>query len=154
MSELLEDEVGGVAGPQAAARAALEGEVVGSEGDGGPGDGQALPPTGPDQETWEELLLTGIGSVFSILGSRWPKMAATEKEVEMLAKSWAPVCEKHAGPVIPIEYVAVGATLLIVGPKVIGAIGDHKAEVRARQAAASEKRARDPGTAYPNAPSS
>lgn len=147
MAEQLEDEVGGVSGPQAAARAALDTEVVGSEGDRGPGDGAVPPAAGPDQETWAELLHTAIESTFAMLGSRWPKMAATEKEVDTLAKAWAPVCEKHAGPVIPIEYVAIGATLLIVGPKVIGTLGDVKREKTAAMKAA--KPVHDPGTTHP-----
>lgn len=145
-SEHFDDEVGGVSGPQAAAREALAAEPIGHEGDAGPGD---APPAeqGPDQETWHELLRTAIGSLFAVAGSRWPKMAATEQEVEMLAKAWAPVAEKHMGTAIPIEYVAIGATLCIVGPKAIGAIADHKREqAQAARAAAPQ---RDQGTAYP-----
>lgn len=146
--QVVEDEVGGMSGPQGAAREALAAEPVGREGDAGPGDDQAQQPQGPDQETWHELLLTGFQTLFDVAGSRWPSMKARPGEVETLAKSWAPVCEKHAGAVVPIEYVAVGATLLIVGPKVIGAIGEHKAAKRQAAQAAAAAKSRDPGTAY------
>jgi hypothetical protein len=152
MSEqnVIQDEVGQARGPQAAAQEALGVEIAGKEGDGQAGDQAAAPGAppqqGPDQQTWAELLRTGFESLFGVMGSRWPKMAATEKEIDALTKAWAPVMEKHAGPVVPIEYIAVGATLLIVAPKAIGALRDARAEKAAKRAEAVH---RDPGTVHP-----
>lgn len=151
MSEQVLDEVGSVRGPQAAAQDALGVEIDGREPPPGAAPEEGIPPPdqGPDRETWRELLETGIGSLFAVCGSRWKSMQATPQEVSALADAWAPVCEKHMGGAIPIEYLAIGATLLVVGPKVIGAVGEHKAQKAAARQAASEARTRDPGTAHP-----
>lgn len=125
------DELGAPTGPQAAAQEALRVEVAGHEQ--APGASEPARP-GPDGETWEELLRNAIGSLFAMAGSRWPKMAATEKEINVLAKGWAPVCEKHCGATIPVEYLAIGATVLIVGPKVVASIGDANKEKAAQRA--------------------
>jgi hypothetical protein len=127
------DELGAPMGPQGAAQAALGVEIDGHEPPPG-ADGAAQP--GPDAETWETLLRTGIGAIFTALGSRWKPMQMTPEEVDTLAKAWAPVAEKHAGAAVPMEYIAIGATLIIVGPKVAVTFAEVK---QARREAAARR---------------
>lgn len=134
------DELGAPLGPQGAAQAALEPEIDGHEG----ASSEQAPPVDDSQE-WREILKTAFMGLFAIASTRWPKMAASAEECDQLAQVWTPVAQKHAGASIPIEAVAVVATVAIVAPKALAAKREHDEE-RARAQAAQVHR--DPGTAH------
>lgn len=138
------DELGTPVGPQAAAQEALRVEIAGHEPEPGaaPGPEEAQ----LEEDTWEDLLTLAIGASFEFAASVWgPTMGASEKEVATLVKPWAKVCEKHSGKVIPIEYVAIGATVLMVGPKVVLTI---KANKRRKAAPTAEQQHRGATTTH------
>lgn len=131
------DEVGEAIGPQGAAQEALGVEIDGKEGDaGGPGAAQQE-SAGPSEQTWAEILRPLFGTGFKLASLRWPKMAADPAEIEALVEVWSPVCEKHCGGSIPIEYVAVGTAVLIVGPKILASVTEARRE-KAEQSAGHE----------------
>lgn len=149
--QLIQDEVGQARGPQAAAKEALGAEVAGVEGDGRAGDqaqDPGAPPPDPNVE-WEELLTTGFGALFGLLALRWPSMKASEKEIAVLAKAWAPVAVKHAQGTVPIEVVAAAATVAVLAPKLNGAMDDERVRRARRVEAEQAARTRDPGTVHP-----
>jgi len=121
------DELGTPVGPQAAAQEALKVEIDGRE----PPPGAEQPGAqGPSEETWDQVLYNLLRIGFKLAESRWPKMGATDEEVAALTEALVPVAHKYAGAAVSIEFVAVAASVAIVGPKVIATLVDAKKQQR------------------------
>lgn len=143
VSEQNEDELGTAAGPQAAAREALDVEIDGHEEPAG--EGAAQPGGADDAEEWRDLLETGFRGLFSLLATRYRSFETSDEEITLLARTWTPVCQKHAGAALPVELVAGVATLAILAPKIAGA----QMEAKKRKAGSeAEQQHRDPTTTY------
>lgn len=148
IEEVMQDEVGGMSGPQAAAREALGVEIDGREPE--PGAEPAQEQAGPavDEETWEDVLTVGIAAASDLAACWAEEMRATPEQVQVLARAWAPVLEKHQGKVIPMEYMAIGATAAVFGPKLLKAFMRKRREKAQARAQAKAETPRDPGTHY------
>ena len=75
--------------------------------------------TGPEEETWEEMIVQLLSVWNGLALPRAPIWVFHPREIDALSSAWAPVARKYGGPSLSIEAAAVMVTLGVALPRVM-----------------------------------
>lgn len=137
-------------GPQRAAQQALEVEATAmpdghQQANGAQPDGAPQPQIDP-MFAWRTTLTQAFTLAFVLLKKKWKSFEPNEQDIPALVEVWTPICASRWPYGVPPEWVAVGTTMFIFGPKIMGAIGEERAKRQAASDAESAAKSVDAGT--------